>query len=90
VVMEPGVYASVIQHDGPGLPAHGYVAYIGQTGSERKERTLRDRFKDYFGEKERPKRKHIWELLNKWEDCLFFHFAPVDVNHADLLNSNSN
>jgi hypothetical protein len=84
VVEAPGIYAFVIQHDGLGLPPHGYVAYIGQTGAERQKRTLRDRFNDYFGEKKRPKRKHIWELLNKWDECLFFHFAPVDVKRADL------
>ena len=27
---------------------------------------------------------HVWEFLNKWDGCLFFHFAPVDAKQADL------
>lgn len=82
----PGVYAFVIQHAAEGLPAHGYVAYIGQTGAKKKNRTLRDRFKDYFGEKKRPKRPRVYELLNKWESCLYFHFAAIDSGAVDLLD----
>jgi hypothetical protein len=85
VVEKTGVYALVIRHDGPGLPPHGYVAYIGQAGADRPTRTLRTRFKEYVGnEKKRPKRPRVWSLLNKWEECLFFYFAPVDRNATDL------
>jgi hypothetical protein len=85
VVEQTGVYALVIRHDGIDLPPHGYVAYVGQTGADKPNRTLRKRFKDYVGnEKKRPKRPHVYTLLNKWEKCLFFYFAPVDRNIADL------
>src|ERR1035438_1992753 len=86
VTEKPGVYAFVIQHEAQGLPPHGYIAYIGQTGAKRKDRTLRDRFKDYFGERKRPKRPRIYELLNKWEECLVFHFARIDPGVANLLD----
>jgi len=36
VAEQTGVYAFVIQHDAKGLPPHGYVAYIGQTGPKTK------------------------------------------------------
>lgn len=86
VADESGVYAFVIQHDGNGLPPHGYVAYIGQTGAKKHDRTLRARFRDYLNDKKRAKRPRIWALLNKWETCLVFHFAPLDAKSVDLLD----
>jgi hypothetical protein len=85
IAKQPGVYAFVIQHDDDNLPPHGYVAYIGETGEDGVLRTLRDRFKDYLRDRDWPKRDNIYELLNKWSTCLFFHFAPVDVTATDLL-----
>jgi hypothetical protein len=86
IVTKPGVYAFVIQHNDTNLPPHGYVAYIGETGEEGTLRTLRDRYRDYVRDRQWPKRERIYEMLNKWESCLFFHFAPVDVPLVDLLD----
>jgi hypothetical protein len=86
VLPQPGVYAFAIGHENPGLPPHGYVIYIGQTGAKKNERTLRHRVKEYFREKTRPKRGHVHYFLNKWDQCLFFHFAPVDPGTVNLLS----
>ncbi len=85
IAESPGVYAFVIKHPAEGLPPHGYVVYVGQTGAKKTARTLRQRFKNYFDEKKRPKRPRIHQLLNKWETCLFFQFATLDPTAVDLL-----
>ena len=85
IAQKPGVYAFVIQHDDGNLPAHGYVAYIGETGEDGTVRTLRDRYGDYLRNQQWPKRENIYEMLNKWEPCLYFHFAAVDVAAVDIM-----
>ena len=88
IALKPGVYAFVVGDDDTNLPSHGYVLYIGQTGAKAHDRTLRDRAKEYLAEKKNPnsKRIAIREFLNKWQRCLFFHFAPVDPLVTDLLS----
>lgn len=87
IALNPGVYAFVVGEDDTNLPAHGYVLYIGQTGAKAHDRTLRERASEYFAEKQKanPKRMDVYEFLNKWQRCLFFHFAPVDPSTSDLL-----
>jgi len=85
VANQPGVYAFAIGRDTRHLPPHGYVLYIGQTGAKKNDRTLRQRAKEYYVEKTTGTRPHISEFLNKWNRCLFFHFAPLDPNVVDLL-----
>ena len=70
---QPGVYSFVIQ---PGIASHpvcSYLMYIGQT-----ERTLQDRFKEYFYEQNnlagRPK---ILDLLNLYEGYLHFCCSTI-------------
>jgi len=89
IALDPGIYAFVIGSDDPNLPVHGYVLYIGQTGAKANDRTLRERATEYYQEKSRPKRMAVFEFLNKWQRCLFFHFAPVDPALADLLTIES-
>jgi hypothetical protein len=81
----PGVYAFTVGHHARGLPPHAYVLYIGQTGAKRKDRTLRQRVKEYYLEKTTGKRPLVAEFLNKWETCLFFYYAPLDPNSTNLL-----
>ena len=71
-----GIYCFMIRREHEYLPTHGYITYIGITG-DKNNRTLRTRYKDYVREKTRPKRVKIHELLNKWEDDLFFYFWEV-------------
>jgi hypothetical protein len=88
IVEQPGIYAFAIQHPKAGLPPHCYVLYVGQTGAGKgnKARTLRTRFTEYFRDKGRPKRLHVYYFLNAWEGCLSFYFAPVDPKAAKLLD----
>lgn len=86
IASKSGVYAFVIGEDDPNLPPHGYVAYVGQTGAKKDDRTLRYRAREYLREKTRPKRMTVFHFLNKWQRCLFFHFAPLDAAKFDLLS----
>jgi hypothetical protein len=87
VMNTQGVYAFSVRHVEGGLPPHGYVVYIGQTGAKKSEtnRTLRTRVKEYHREKKEGTRLHVAEFLNKWAKCLSFHYAPVKPGSADLL-----
>ena len=84
VASTPGLYAFSIVTQRQGLPPHGYVLYIGQTGAKKYSRTLRVRAGEYLKEKKTGKRKHVWEFLNKWSGHLSFHFASVDPKTENL------
>ena len=88
ILDSPGVYAFSITHSQPGLPPHGYVLYIGETGGRcDQKRTLRTRYKEYLRERSgKTKRHHVSFFLNNWKSCLVFHFAPLDPNVVDLLD----
>jgi hypothetical protein len=88
VINKPGIYAFSVAQDGCGLPPHGYVLYVGQTGAKKKEhdRTLRQRAREYFREKTTGSRPHIASFLNKWSKCLYFYYAQVDPTKINLLN----
>lgn len=78
-----GVYAFVVEHNDHGLPPHGYVMYVGISGDTSK-RTLQVRYGDYLQDKIRDKRANIHYLLNKWDECLFFHYAEVKDRRVKL------
>jgi len=89
VPAEAGVYTFAVNHDGSGLPPHGYVLYVGQTGGKRNDRTLRDRAREYFREKAGGKRLHVWWFLNKWDGCVIFSFVPLNPKAINLLQIES-
>ena len=68
------------------LPSHGYVLYIGIAGHSSNKRTLRHCYNEYLREQRRPKRLHIYEMLTRWQDCLYFHYAELMDEEADLLS----
>lgn len=84
VVAKPGLYAFSVVTGRAGLPPHGYVLYVGQTGAKRDSRTLKIRAVEYLKEKKTGKRRHVWEFLNKWSGHLAFHFAALDPKTSDL------
>lgn len=53
IVAKPGLYAFSVINNRGGMPPHGYVLYIGQTGAKRNARTLRQRASEYLKEKKR-------------------------------------
>lgn len=84
-----GIYLFMIKHDTTLLPSHGYIAYVGLTG-DRNERTLKDRYGDYLRDQKRPKRVHIYELLNRWENDIYFCFAEVTDRTVSLSDIETN
>lgn len=78
-----GIYAFVVEHNDLGLPPHGYVMYVGISGDTSK-RTLQIRYGDYLQDKIRNKRASIHFMLNKWDECLFFHYAEVKDKRIKL------
>ena len=79
-----GVYAFMIERTDKNLPPHGYVMYVGKAGDGK--HSLRKRFKDYFQEKKRPKRQHIYRMLNQWESVLSFYFAQIENPEIELTD----
>jgi hypothetical protein len=88
IINRPGVYAFSVTQDGCGLPPHGYVLYVGQTGAKKKapHRTLRQRAREYFREKKTGSRPHIALFLRKWSKCLYFYYAQLDPAAVNLLD----
>lgn len=78
---QPGVYSFVIK---PGLVSHpecSFLMYVGKT-----ERTLRERFQEYFVEQRNMSRRpKIVRLLNKYQGFLFFCCSVID--EADQIGS---
>lgn len=67
-----GVYTLVISPGIAGHPACSYLMYVGQADS------LRRRFGEYLTKERRPTgRPHIFRILHKYSDYLWFCFAPV-------------
>ena len=76
-----GVYAFILVPEITGSPETAYLLYIGKT-----ERPFRTRYKEYLPDEStdwavRP----IYRALDKWQDYIWFHFAPI--KDPDLLES---
>jgi excinuclease UvrABC nuclease subunit len=87
---QKGVYAFVLQPKYNNFPTMNYLFYVGKTN-----RTLKIRFSEYLKEKDgigKP-RKKIHKMLNRYDNYLYFYFAPIinktDVNESEerLLNT---
>ncbi len=80
-----GIYAFVISDQRNFLPPNGYIVYIGIAGKD-SNRSLRDRYNDYFNESKIDNRPMIERMIGRWKELLRFHFSPVDDNFssADL------
>lgn len=81
---QPGLYAFVVRIPFEGLPTHGWVMYIGQTGDGSSNATLRSRFGQYLRDKKTPKRPKVFYMLNAWDGDLEFFYAPEPGRKADL------
>lgn len=77
-----GVYAFIVELYKKGLPSHGYIMYVGETGHTSNE-TLRSRFLSYFGERQKQLRAIHYALL-KYEKYLYFHFSEVTDRNRSL------
>ena len=82
---EPGLYAFVVRIPLGGLPPHGWVMYIGQTGDGTSSATLRSRFGQYLANKRKPNnRPKVYYMLNAGDGSLEFFFAPEPGRKAQL------
>lgn len=91
VPTDPGLYAFVVRIPYLGLPAHGWVMYIGQTGDGNSHKTLRQRFGEYLHNKKTGKRRpKIFYLLNAWDGHLEFFYAPLPDRKSELVNLETN
>jgi len=72
-----GVYAFVVEPDIAKIFQHGFPFYIGETG-DTNQRTLRDRYGDYLGNKRNIRGRHgIYYMLNKWGSHMYFYYAEI-------------
>jgi hypothetical protein len=81
---EPGLYAFVVRIPHDGLPPHGWVMYIGQTGDGSSSATLRDRFGQYLRDKRACKRAMVFLMLNMWDGNLEFFYSPLPSRKSEL------
>ena len=71
---EPGIYSFVIQPGIASYPECSYLMYVGRT-----ERTLRERFMEYFRERRNVERGRpkILRLLNQYQGYLHFCYSTI-------------
>lgn len=86
-----GIYSFVVVPDIADHIACAYLLYVGKT-----ERDFRTRYREYLDDQDLSKktnRFHIREMLNKWQDHLWFCYAPISQTgliqqvEKDLINS---
>jgi len=71
-----GVYTFVVKPGIANHPSCSYLLYVGKA----ERQVLRDRFCQYFAEKEKgeeSRRPHVTEMLLKWQGFLWFYYAEI-------------
>lgn len=81
---DPGLYAFVLRLPYDGLPGHGWVLYIGETGHGDSKHNLRARFKNYHAERRKLKRQNVYFMLNAWKDHLHFFYTRLPDRKHEL------
>ncbi|WP_329740728.1 hypothetical protein [Dyella sp. A6] len=72
-----GIYVFTLRLEPSELPAHGMILYMGITG-DKSSATLRSRFGQYLqGQRRVDERPKVLDMLLRFEDHLFFNFAPI-------------
>lgn len=79
-----GVYAFIVSHTNNHFPNHGFIMYIGITGSNNNGRTLYLRYGDYLREQVRNKRPKVFYMLDKYSNDLQFAYSPITDPAVDL------
>ncbi len=79
-----GVYSFVVI---PGIANHiscSYLLYVGKT-----TRNFRQRYQEYLRDQSQPrKRPHVFEMLNKWKEHLWFCYATI--RQVDIIGDIEN
>ena len=79
-----GVYCFVLRPSFSGPPETSYLLYIGQTTQ------FRTRYRRYLTDRDAgyKRRPHVYLMLNKWPDDLWFCYAPVtDLDQLDTFEN---
>jgi hypothetical protein len=77
-----GIYSFVAEPQIARHHAIGYLLYIGETHKQ----TLRTRCTSYLYEVNKKKQRvHIAEMLSRWPDHLWLHYAVID-DHAKIVS----
>lgn len=79
-----GLYAFVVVHESTYFPPHGYLMYIGITGDDSSNRTLRIRYGEYLREKDKGGRAKIVTMLQSYPDDTYFFYAPITDRRRSL------
>lgn len=80
----PGLYAFVLKLPFDGLPPHGWVMYIGQSGHGKSKHNLRKRFMNYHAEQKKFKRIQTYFMLNAWKGKLLFFYTELPSRKHEL------
>lgn len=75
---KPGLYAFALCKQSAILPPHGYVLYIGITGTK-PGRNLRRRYREYLNVKSVKKRPRIARMIGNWHQVLRFYYVSVET-----------
>lgn len=73
-----GIYAFAVCRDGPVLPPHCYVLYVGIAGRGNSNRSLRQRYRDYLNNRKILERARVARMIGTWHPVLKFYYAPVE------------
>jgi hypothetical protein len=84
VPTEPGLYAFVLQLPYAGLPSHGWIMYIGESGHGNSKHNLQKRFIDYLAEQKIYKRTPTYFMLNAWNNKLLFFYTILPKRKHEL------
>lgn len=86
VPSEPGLYAFVLRLPFTGLPPHGWIMYIGESGHGTSKHNLQKRFLNYIAEQEKFKRTSTYFMLNAWKNQLLFFYTELPSRKHELKN----
>lgn len=79
-----GLYVFTVELPNIGIPQHGYILYVGETGNT-SDATLRSRYGAYLGHlRNEDGRPAVFYMLKNWEDALFFNFVEVPDTTIDV------
>ena len=79
-----GIYVFTVEVPNTGLPQHGYILYVGETGNTSKA-TLRSRYGAYLSDLRKEEgRPAVFYMLKNWENDLFFNFVEVPDTAIDV------
>jgi hypothetical protein len=79
-----GLYVFTLEVTDIGLPSHGYIMYVGETGNT-SAATLRSRYGQYLRDlAKQDGRPAVYYMMENWRDDLFFNFVEIPDSTIDV------